>query len=114
MTYSATLLIPTAHRAAANLLGEQLGMGPTNFSVALSTDGTEPATHYGCRTWCDDAFVGMLVNAREGIWPDGVDPVPNVLTALVVDIRPDAERDGHFDSVLTAEGLQRVATPDAL
>lgn len=114
MTYSAALLIPTAHRTTANLLGEQLGMGETNFSVALSADGSEPATHYGCRTHATEWLTGILADAQQGIWPDGVDPVPDVLDALIVDIRADAERHQHFDSVLATEGLQRVAVADPL
>ena len=59
---SCALVIPAAHRTEMNVIGEALGYGPDNLSVPLSADGAEPASHYGCHTWCDAEFIALLAN----------------------------------------------------
>lgn len=107
---SAVLIIPEAQRAKANTLGEALGQGPNNYSVALSPTGSDPATHWGGRGGVTDDFIAMIADAAQGNPPAGlVYPLADlaeVLGALIADFRTDA--DGHFDAVLSANGLKMV------
>ena len=108
---SAVLIIPEAQRAKANALGEALGHGPNNYSVALSPTGREPATHWGGRGEVTDDFIAMIADSAQGNPPAGLDypaaDLAEVLGALIVDFRADAT--GHFDAVLTANNLMMVA-----
>lgn len=62
---SAVMIVPAALRDDANALGEELGWGPGNFSVPLSADGSEPATHYGaCAASVGAEFLDLA------LWPD--------------------------------------------
>lgn len=107
---SAVLIIPTAQRAKANALGEALGHGPNNYSVALSPTGSEPATHWGGRGEVNDEFIAMLAAAAQGNPPAGLDypsaDVAEVIDALIADFR--ADMNGHFGAVLDAQGLRMV------
>ena len=102
---SIVLIIPADLHDKANALGEALGHGPNNYSVAL-TNSTEP-THYGLHTWGTQAFVDML---DAGVMPDGlVYPQADfdaVMAALVQSVRADMT--GHFAEVCTANGLVMV------
>lgn len=107
---SAVLIIPEAQRGKANALGEALGHGPNNYSVALSPTGSEPATHWGGRGDVTDEFIAMIAGAAQGNPPAGLDyplaDLAEVLGALIADFRADAT--GHFDAVLAANNLKRV------
>lgn len=107
---SAVLIIPEAQRAKANALGEALGHGPNNYSVALSATGSEPATHWGGHGSVTDEFIAMLADAAQGNPPAGLDyplaDLAEVLGALVADFHADAT--GHFDTVLAANGLKTL------
>lgn len=59
---SAVLILPDAYRDAGNAFGVEQGWGENNFSVALSGDGSEPATHWGCRADVGETFVEMVEN----------------------------------------------------
>ena len=99
---SIVLIIPADLHDKANALGEALGHGPNNYSVAL-TNSTEP-THYGLHTWGTQAFVDML---DAGVMPDGlVYPQADfdaVMAALVQSVRDDMTR--HFAEVCAVNGL---------
>ena len=101
---SAVLIIPEAQRTKANALGEALGHGPNNYSVALSATGAEPATHWGGCGEVTDDFIAMIADAAQGNPPADL---AEVLGTLIADFRADA--DGHFDAVLNANGLKMVA-----
>ena len=105
---SAVLIIPTALRTKANALGEALGHGPNNYSVALSPTGSEPATHWGGRGEVNQDFIAMIAAAAQGNPPAGLDypaaDLAEVLRALIADFRADMV--GHFDDVLAANKLQ--------
>jgi len=107
---SATLVIPSALRTKANALGEVMGHGPNNYSVALSPTGSEPATHWGGRGEVTDDFIAMIAGAAQGNPPAGLDyplaDLAEVLGALIADFRADAA--GHFADVLEAHGLRMV------
>ena len=67
MKYS--VVITTAKRDLCNQLGEALGWGANTYSVPLSLDGNEPATHWGLHTYARQVFVDMLTDAQAGIYP---------------------------------------------
>ena len=109
---SAVLIIPTAQRAKANALGEALGHGPNNYSVALSPTGSEPATHWGGRGEVIDEFIAMIAAAAQGNPHAGLDypaaDLAEVLGVLITDFRDDMV--GHFDAVLSAHDLKMIVT----
>lgn len=110
-TYSVVLLIPAAHQAAGNQIGAGIGHGPFNFSVALSENGNEPATWYGCRSQAQQSFIDLLTAVGEGTLPEieGMTPmeVGMALMQLQADIAID---DGytHFERVIAERGLMRA------
>ncbi len=119
-TLSIVMIVPAALQDTANRLSCALGhdvLPGNTFSVPLSSDGSEPATHYGCRTAAKQEFVNILTSAGQGDLPDiewadyglTVEDVAPVLAALIVDVRPAGEASGHFDEVAAANGLGRMA-----
>ena len=109
--YSAVLVVPAALLAEGNAIGEALGWGPGNFSVPLSTNGLEPATHYGLHAQAQQNFVDMFTGAAQGVVPDGLDPAAlPVIGAMasssaVEGVKRPAE---HFQELLDAAGLRRL------
>jgi hypothetical protein len=97
----------------ANLLAQTFGYGPDNFSVALSADGSEPATHYGgfASGGVSPAFVQLMTDAGQGNlpdieWPEEL-PEASALPLLVkITIRFDEE----WKTTLLDLGLQTVLT----
>ena len=111
---SAVLIIPVAQHALADQLGEAMGWGPKNYSVALSPTGSEPATHYGLHAWVEQSFVDLLSFAAQGQVPPipGMTPeaTAEVVAALAASIRPGSE--GHWSEVLSVLGLTTVVTAE--
>lgn len=109
---SLVLILPASLQEKGNALGEALGHGPASYSVPLSADGSEPATHYGLHTWAADTFLDMLETAGEGM-PEGLDyPAQDfaaVVGSLIASVRDDVS--GHFAEVIGAEGLEVVMPP---
>ncbi len=66
---SAVLILPDDQVATGNAVSEAMGWGSPAYTVPLSADGSEPATHYGLHTWGTQAFVDML---DAGVMPDGL------------------------------------------
>ncbi len=67
------LIINAACLDKANALAEVMGWGPNSYSVPLSPDGTEPATHWGLNVAeARPEFLAMLAGAAEGEMPDGL------------------------------------------
>ena len=116
--YSVVLLIPAASQAAANTLAQGLGHGPNNFSVPLSTDGSEPAAWYGCRAQTQQSFIDMLTAAGNGELPtiEGMTPqeVGAVLVQLQADVSTSEDGYTHFGRVLTEKALQRVVVVEQI
>jgi hypothetical protein len=117
---SLVLTLPAAHRDSGNAIAVALGhdVAPGNtYSVPLSADGVEPATHYGCRTWASPGFVAAIEIARNGVVPDGTAPQiaamglsiraqhPETLAALIADARETDAAYEHWSDVLAAHGL---------
>jgi hypothetical protein len=57
---SCVLILPDDQVATGNAVAEAMGWGPENYSVPLSADGSEPATHYGLHAWVGEAFQQMV------------------------------------------------------
>lgn len=66
---SCVLILPDDQLATGNAVGEAMGWGPNNYSVALSADGLEPATHWGLHAWTSEAFEAMI---ETGVYPPEV------------------------------------------
>lgn len=122
-TLSLVMIVPADLREAGNRVSCALGhdvMPGDTFSVPLSSGGAGPATHYGCRATAKPDFAAMLASAGSGSLPEidwsayglTLGDVSAVLGALIVDIRPAEQAEGHFEDVLAASGLTRVVPPD--
>lgn len=110
---SCVLITPVANRDAANQLAELMGWGPGSYSVPLSADGTEPATHFGLHAWVQPEFEALLSGAAEGIMPEGLAQAGypeavflGIMASLITSLRDDMT--GHWQDVLTTSGLQTV------
>lgn len=107
---SCTLILPAAHIDTGNAVSEAMGWGSPAYTVALSPTGTEPATHYGLRTWSDEAFQAML---ESQVYPPeladaGITEAAYMamIGKLVWSFWPDYT--GHFDAVIGEQGLKVV------
>jgi hypothetical protein len=69
---SCVLIVPLAYHAAANQLAELMGWGPNSYSVPLSADGSEPATHYGLHAWVTPEFEAMIAGTGQGEMPEAL------------------------------------------
>ena len=100
------LLVPDSLREKANALGEAMGWGPNNYSIALSADGSEPATHWGLNlAEPTPEFLTMLQDAAQGEMPAELaqggypaDTFAAITGALI------SSQDG-FDKCAAANGL---------
>jgi hypothetical protein len=110
MSQSLVLIIPADLRDDANALGVALGMGPDNYSVPLSADGSEPATYYGLHAWASDDFIAML---DSGELPPDVDFPQDEFDAIMAASIQSVQSDptGHFNDVIAANGLTIVEPP---
>jgi hypothetical protein len=115
VTTSAVLILPALHQNAGNQLAIAMGHDEPpgrTYCVPLSPTGSYPATHYGCHAWVTEGFVQTLAGAAQGNVPDGLDGqlVATVLGNLISSMIPadQVEARPHFDSVLTANGLQQI------
>lgn len=99
---SAVLIVPDADRDAANAFGESMGWGPNNYSVALSANGAEPATYWGCRAEVSQGFLDLLANPPEEAIP--------VIALVEMDFRETDDKAGHFQEVAAGLGLQVIVT----
>ena len=116
--YSVVLLIPAASQAAGNQIAAGIGHGPSNFSVALSENGSEPATWYGCRTQAQQSFIDLLTAVGEGTLPEIEGMTPEEVGAVLVQMQADVStsEDGytHFERVIAEKNLMRVAAEQGL
>lgn len=74
MTTSYAIIVPDAHRNAFNMFFVAFGddeLPGFYVSVPLSSNGEEPATHWGCRT---DLTATRVEQVQE--WKNGVLPTP--------------------------------------
>lgn len=97
---SAVLIVSDAAKAAGNALGESMGWGPNNYSVALSPSGSLPATHWGCRVEVSQEFFDLLANPPEEAIP--------VIPLVEMDFRETDDKAGHFYVVLDKFSLKMI------
>ncbi|SDH27193.1 hypothetical protein [Nitrosomonas sp. Nm132] len=110
------LLVSAEHKSIAEDVGRIIDPdvgGAFTFSVRLSSDGQEPATHYACRTYLreqthqaltqlDAAQLKVLLDQMAA--DRGRDPVGDIAGwpySLVID-------DGDFYQLIQTQGLQLI------
>jgi hypothetical protein len=71
------------------------------FSVPLSADGLEPATHYGCQTAATQGFLDLI--------PDLLIIVPGSHYWLIGE---GEGQYGDFDAAIASIGLERISQVD--
>lgn len=98
------MLCPANVKAQAQALGEALGWTGDNFSVPLSANGQEPATHYGLHAWAREEAVAIFT----GETPADVEGAEAIRAQLIVSARDDLSAGEHFEAVLTANSLSRL------
>lgn len=107
-----SMIVPVSARDDCNNLMRALGRDDSpapgrTFSVALSSTGDKPATHYGSHT-IDPELVDLLSGGAmpSSDWPSfGLDE--STATAALGEIIHSAG--GGFDALLSAHGLKRCA-----
>ena len=111
---SAVLILPVAQVDMGNAVVEAMGWGPNNYSVALSADSSEPATHYGLHAWAGNEFEQMV---ETGYYPPqvaeaGIDQATfdAMMAVLVYSFRDDYT--GHFATIIAENGFQIVEPAD--
>jgi len=104
---SCVLILPVDQVATGNAVGEAMGWGPNSYSVPLSADGSEPATHSGLHAWVSEEFQALI---ETGAYPPQVEAagitqaVYNaMMAALISSFWPDYV--GHFATVCAGNGL---------
>ena len=116
--YSVVLIIPAAVQDQADQVAAGLGHGPNNFSVPLSSDGSEPATWYGCRAQTQQSFIDMLTAAGQGTLPEIEGMTPQEVGAVLMQLQADVStsEDGytHFERVIGEKNLVRVEAEQGL
>lgn len=119
--YSVVLIIPAAQRMDANLvacaLGHDVPPGQT-FSVPLSENGADPATHYGCHTWAQQALIDLLMDfaqtqslPQDAMWEAvglSMETASATIAAMVPSVSTEIVGAAHFEAVLTQLGLQNI------
>ena len=108
---SCVLILPLDQVATGNAVSEAMGWGSPAYTVALSPTGAEPATHYGLRTWSDEAFQAML---ESQVYPPQVEEAgitkadyDAMLAVLVASFWPDYT--DHFATVCAENSLVVVS-----
>ena len=105
------LLVPDSLRDTANGLGEAMGWGPNNYSILLSADGSEPATHWSLNiAQASPDFLAMLEAAGEGQMPSGLDFPPADFAAVMGGLT--VWLDLPHDQAVATMGLQMVETEE--
>jgi hypothetical protein len=103
---SAVLILPAAYRDAGNAFGVAQGWGEDNFSVPLSADGAEPATHYGCRPDVQPGFFDLMAEPP-------VEAIP-LLQAMISSFEDNIQPYDHWIATLEANNLKRVESSGTL
>lgn len=97
MKKSLVIIASETDMQGANELLLGIGWSDNNFLVPLSTAASAKASHFGLRASVDISFAETLALH--------LSEQPALVDALVVDLREDAERLGHFADIIQREGL---------
>lgn len=100
MKVSIVIITEATSLADAEAICAVCGWGEGNFRVPLCADGTDPATHFGLHATLRESEAESFQAALE--------QAPDLAQALLVSIREDASRWGHFDAVAEAAGMKRI------
>ncbi|MGY6704791.1 hypothetical protein [Roseinatronobacter sp.] len=103
MNMSLVIITPVSLTDQADACLAALGWGTQNFLVELGGDADGPPCHHGLRATVTTEFVKAL--------QDRIATDQALVGGLLIDLRPDAKRMGHFDAVLAQNGLARMAPP---
>ena len=113
---STVLILPLDQVATGNAVAEAMGWGPNNYSVPLSADGSEPATHYGLHAWAGNEFEQMV---ETGYYPPqvaeaGIDEATfdAMMAVLIYSFWPDYTN--HFATIIAENNLTVVNTEQTL
>lgn len=104
---SCVLILPVDQVATGNAVGEAMGWGPNSYSVPLSADGSEPATHYGLHAWVTEEFQTLI---ETGAYPPEVEAAGitqsdyDAMMAVLISSFWDDYVD-HFATVCADNGL---------
>jgi len=99
------LLVPDSLREKANDLGEAMGWGPNNYSIALSADGSEPATHWSLNlAQAGPDFLEMLEMAGQGQMPEGLEFALADFDAVISDL--SVWLNSTYNEAIEAMGLK--------
>lgn len=120
-THRIAFFAPVDHAEACNRAANAFGRSGDNFSVPLSAEGVEPATHLGGSTGETSAFLAAVAAAPdlpEGMeWPEGlaVEDWQAVADHLVLVSAPVGEASAplQFSEMIAAHGLKRIASDQA-
>lgn len=117
---SVVLIVPSEYRERANRISCFLGhdvLPGRSYSIPLSSDGSEPATHYGLRTAAAQSFIEQVqaVSGKAALDPEELasfdlmeDDVREVVASLILDARDADDMDGHFEAVADANNLTTI------
>lgn len=111
MLWSCVLILPADQIATGNAVGAAMGWGPDNFSVALSANGSTPATHGGLHAWTGDEFKALI---DSGIYPPelaaaGITQAEYEAMRAVLIASFRADYVGHFNTIAADNGLVPVS-----
>ena len=104
MTTSLVLLAPVPDLELLDELLERLGWGRNNLLAVLAPNATHTPTHRGLRASVSEIAAKALENALHDDTALAV--------RVILDVRPDAQRHGHFEAVLEAASLVRLSPPE--
>jgi hypothetical protein len=111
---STVLILPEEYTNTGNAAAAAMGWGPENYSVPLSADGSEPATHYGLHAWVGEAFQQMVETnyyppelEQAGISQADYDAMTAVLISSFWDDYVD-----HFATICAENDLQVMEETD--
>lgn len=131
--YTLALILPSSDQDDGQKLAWALGRQPDpqnastqTFTVPLSSDGSEPASHYGALSQAtDEGFVSLLQDAnQDGTLPDvawsdfgltaaRVGELVSAMTYSVDENKP-GNAQAVMQSAMDAAGVQRVQVEETL
>ena len=85
---------------SANKLLAGIGWEEDNFTVPLTADESSSISHFGLRASIRPAFSEVLA--------EHLAPLTALAQSLVIDLREETDRHGHFADVIDAEGLRVI------
>lgn len=103
------MIVPSASLTLSNTFGVAMGWGPNNFSVRLEKT-SDSSEWWGLMGWFEDADVAMVEATDRSTRLQEADPefsetnFDDFKSVLIYSVRDNAA--GHFQDVLTANGLQ--------